>query len=611
MGMNRLMNLCARRSAICGWIAALLMIATLGPAASAQDAGIEAAAAIEPNPMYLGDVATYTIAIEGSTQATTPPVVEGVDGAAVDYVSSGTTTQSSTRLVGGRYVRETVTTTYFRYAVRPVRAGVIDIPPQAVELGGVSARTNPTTLRVIEPETADGNDLVLTLSRREAFAGEPIDFSLAWYADAAQSIRRFDFSTSQLPDGVEADLPSTQGARRTQDTFGVVLFGQETIVRVTQTSRQGSRVNAVVLESGTLIVDEPGEYTFDRVAVTFDVTRSGRTVRQISRAEPVTLTVKPLPGDPPAGFGGLIGAFDIRAEASPTEVNVGDPIELRVTIRGREPMQGVRTGPDLMAIDGFAESFRLATDGWTYDGGRSRPGQRVFTTTIRAASDSVEAIPPITLPYFDTAEGSYLVAATDPIPLDVRAVKQVTAADAVTGATAQPTGTASVAREGLTPTAPGLWAVASPEAVLAADRFDVDRALREPGWIALLAGPPVVFGAVALGVTVARRRDPVATRRSNALRRALRALSRGGVDAAIRRYLADVFDRPPSAVTLADCERLVGGRFEESRTLAALLDRAERARFGGADASLDSPEERQRVRDLLRRLDAALRRSRR
>ena len=153
--------------------------------------------------------------------------------------------------------------------------------------------------------------------------------------------------------------------------------------------------------------------------------------RSISRSQPVTLNVRPLPTQGrPANFTGLVGQFSIDASAQPTQVSVGDPIDLRVRITGPEPLDRL-LAPDLARDPAFAGPFRLSADGLRLDSSQNS-GSRTYSTTLRATSDRVTRVPPVELAYFDTRAGEYRVARSQPIPLTVRPTRQVTAGDAIT-----------------------------------------------------------------------------------------------------------------------------------------------------------------------------------
>ena len=60
-------------------------------------------------------------------------------------------------------------------------------------------------------------------------------------------------------------------------------------------------------------------------------------------SQPLKLTVLPLPEEgKPSGFYGLVGQYTISASATPTKVNVGDPITLTVKVGGGKYLKPVQ-----------------------------------------------------------------------------------------------------------------------------------------------------------------------------------------------------------------------------------------------------------------------------
>ncbi|MBN2592705.1 MAG: BatD family protein, partial [Sedimentisphaerales bacterium] len=127
----------------------------------------------------------------------------------------------------------------------------------------------------------------------------------------------------------------------------------------------------------------------------------------------------------PAQFYGLVGQYTISASATPTQVNIGDPITLTIKIGGSKYLKPVQW-PALEDVPEMAENFKIPTQ-------KASPAIedsfKVFTQTIRANNDQVTEIPPIPLAYFDAEQGRYVTATTEPIKLEVAPTKILTNAD--------------------------------------------------------------------------------------------------------------------------------------------------------------------------------------
>lgn len=599
---------------------AALVALLLVPLVARAQTSVTVRAAIEPERAYVGDPVTLVITVQGGDNVDIKPVELPAD---LDAVPGGRSqgSFSSREVVNGRVVVRQTNSIQQTYAVRASRPGEHLIPPQIVTVDGADYLTNELRLIAIEPALSPDDTLEVVLEAAEVFVGQSVPFTLVWTASRSAGMESpIDFSGSTLPSGLEAVMPPSRGRlRATNGSTEFNVFGVDTPARILQDPDKPGAIRITV--EGIFTPSSPGTYTIDDIELTYNrnLGAAGRA-RLLVRALPAALTARPLPTEgKPANFAGLMGVYDIRAEAAPTTVNVGDPIELAVTILGKEPMRGLTNAPDLAQQPEFAGAFKLSPEGWRYDpsGGT---GRRRFTTTIRAARDDLDAIPPIELPFFDPQTRTYRTAKSAPIPIDVRATREVTAADALVAPAAETNADANplaipAAAERLTNARPGLWAVQTGPAVLAHQRFDALAALRAPAFLAAAASPVVIYAGVA--ITLARRRahDPTLARRRAALARATATLRRRGPAPAIRQYLADIFDRPAEALTPADCEALLGHTpTTDTQPLAELLARAEADRYGGpihAPATIARPQDDAAATlDLLRRVDKHLRTAR-
>ena len=110
--------------------------------------------------------------------------------------------------------------------------------------------------------------------------------------------------------------------------------------------------------------------------------------------------VSPPEGGRPAAWNGAVGSFTIEAIAKPVDVAVGDPITVTIRLTDESTTAGLAglQAPVIADLPGFLENFRVPREAasGTIDG-RSK----VFTQSIRAASDSVRELPPISFVFQD------------------------------------------------------------------------------------------------------------------------------------------------------------------------------------------------------------------
>jgi hypothetical protein len=309
-----------------------------------------------------------------------------------------------------------------------------------------------------------------------------------------------------------------------------------------------------------------------------------------------TLQVAPLPqADPPTGYYGLVGGYSISAQATPTDVSVGDPITLTIRIGGNNFLKPIQW-PRLDLVPGLKANFKVPSE-------KASPllanGYKVFTQTIRASHENVQEIPAIPLAYFDPAQGRYVVAQTDPIRLHVAPTKILTNVD-MGGQSVQP-----VNRE-----------VQAIKEGLAANYYNEREVLRDLGFSPLLAlKAPLYLTLWSLPLAgllssllwkgirhnspekkAQQRRQRSAAVATGKLRTVLsqpqsQQCQRFG--SILKQYLGDRFDRSAGSLTAADCLGLVEthtGNPQLAGQMRDLVDACEAAHYSAAQTEIDTDQ---------------------
>jgi len=583
----------ARWARVAWWVwLAVLMAAPPHSLAQQRETEVEVRARLSSPEAYVGERVRVTVTVRGQADpnALREPDPPALDGAQLTF--QGRSQQSST-VIGFNGRPRVDSSVGFNFALTPLRAGRLEIPPFEIEVNGAVRRTEPLTLRVLEPERSDVAPAEVTVSERTPYEGQPFTLTFTWtFPDGLVS--NGEFIAHDLPAGLEPlggiDPSPRVAQQRNRRVQPIRFMGQPTFAlqerfargRETFTSIR-IQIHVAAAEAGELVIP-PVEVAFDEVVSRSRTRLRGAvTERRLAQSEPVTIRARPLPlTGVPDGFDGLVGRVELHAEADRDSVGVGDPIALRLAIRGDEPL-GRATPPSLDADTAFTAGFRVDDEGWSLLD--ERPGQRIFETVIRAMRDDVERIPAIRLPYFDTARGAYAVAATEPIPLNVRARKRVTAADAIgaadPGLPNETVATELQRRAGV----PGARVTPS---MLDARPFTLGEAVRSPAVLGSLAAGPACLVLAWGAVAVRKRRDPAARRAVAGYRRARRLL---GPDieqraASARALLAGWLNIPEAGVTAHDARRALAGVAQHADTLIDAIRSDEARRYGG----LASPE---------------------
>lgn len=542
-----------------------------------QSHGIAVSAKIEDSPVVVGSPFTFTIEVSGTDDAQRPDL--SAIASQFNVRDVGRSQSTSLDSINGRVVQST--TVDFHYQMVVSRTGDYTIPSVDVHAGGRTLRTNEVHFTAALAPHSDDFHVRIQVDNKTPYVGEPIQITLTMYTTN-------NFSMPQITDSGDfskfdvTDVPNWNGDRQRPFTF----LGNQVQPIVGRGTLDGRAYGTVTLAC-RLIPREAGHMTLGPVSVTtrfmitvrqglFESSQPGRQV--MARSDPIEIDVRPLPEEGrPAFFNGLIGTYTIHADATPKEVNVGDPITLHVMVQGQPVVDDVRL-PDLESLPGFKGRLRVTEN--QADRSFVRGGA-VFKLHVRALNDAVDAIPPIEIAYFDPAKGDYGVSKTAPIPLRVRPTRKVTAADAVGSAPASTGTTVETDRVGIAHN------YVSPDA-LRPMPTSVLAEIKSPVWVTSMAAPPLAYAACAIGFAMKRRgeQNGAARRRSRALPEALATL-RGAesVDAivgGVGAYFEMVTGRPRASITPQDVEAVVAPVApDEAMRLREILDRCDAARFAG------------------------------
>lgn len=578
------------------WMSALLVLWLTVSAALAVRVEIE-----PKNPaLYVGQAFTlqYRL-IDASRPAQAPELA--VDGCAIRYM--GMSQKSFTHIVNG--VRRDQEEYVYSYNVRAEKAGRFIAPALEFRVpGGEIVRAEPVAIVAADAPRSPDFQLDIRVDSDEVYVGQPVKITWEWRATR-------DFEGIELaweePENADVTVASSSDPARIGRRNVVAMMGVEAAINGSRRTIDGRETGVYSAElivvprrAGELVI--PGSNVLARVDTGrrrrgLSVFESSRVLEWFSSEAPSqTLRVRELPGDGrPPGFAGLVGRYRVEATATPRNVRVGDPINLRVSVYGpetatREPELDLNSSP------GFEGAFRVDQTG---ENAERQRGRFVYSRTLRAQRDDVDAIPSIEIPYFDPELGRYATARTSPISLEVTPTRVVTLADAQGGGAGGVEGSQLESRSG------GLRANVTHPRALASERFDPFAIARSPLGVAGVLAPPAIFALAGVVVLARTRRERTSASRSarRALPEAMRLLSAASttddVAQTVRGYLATRFPEGGAAMTPDEVTRLLG---DHSGTIevASVLRACDDARFGGGEA--DAAELAQRAREALNAL---------
>jgi BatD DUF11 like domain len=600
------------------WAALAGALLCISPTALAQQLSVTAT--VEKNEVYVGAPFTLQIQVEGSDQVERPDL-SGLADFQVQEAGGGQNNSQSISIVNGRVTRDVRRGYTFNYRLTAKRAGSLTIPAVSVTAEGQTRSTQPIAIHALPPSENDDFKLRLDLSEQHCYVGQPVILTVTWYV--GRNVEEFEFNVPVLEDkrfdisGFNEDIDPAQ-----QDSYVRIPLGGDVAVGRKGHAALDGRGFLTVKFQKVLIPKQAGTISVPQATVSMRAVqgyqrRNGRSVFDdffsdgffgrravyedfVVPSNTPTLNVAELPTEGrPVGFSGLVGSFEVEADATPTDVSVGDPITLTVRVKGPRYLQNV-TLPPLEKQPSLARDFRIPEERAT---GVIKGNTKVFTQTLRATHSGVSGIPPIEVPYFDPKTGHYEIARSEPIALKVEGNRIITAQDAEGRDAVAVTQTELEARE------EGIAYNYEGAEVLVNQAGSLSSWLSSPLGLILLIAPPLGYGGLLAFIVVARRRgaDPTGRRAKRAHRdftRRLQALDSGPLRNAdgfhsqlldaLRGYLGARLDLPPGALTFADVAAALQQRgiaAEIVEELRHLFEQCEAGRYAGGVQAADEPSQ--------------------
>ncbi len=127
-----------------------------------------------------------------------------------------------------------------------------------------------------------------------------------------------------------------------------------------------------------------------------------------------------LPAITPPGFSGLLGHYRITSSASPAEIQVEDPITLRVRITGAGPTEYAPERSKLQIFPDDMAAFFYVEDLPAQDKVMPQKGLWEFVYRLRPKSADVKRIPALTLLFFAPEARRFQSAYADEIAITVK-----------------------------------------------------------------------------------------------------------------------------------------------------------------------------------------------
>jgi hypothetical protein len=329
-----------------------------------------------------------------------------------------TSYSSSTQIINGRVSQETSYT--YVYYLQAMTEGKFSLGPATIRIKNKEYRSDSIYIEVVKDPSAvsaqqgnnqnikdasgermPGTDLFIRLiiSKNEVFQGEHISAALKIYS----KINVSGLSEIKYPDFngfLKEDLQTPQSASQRENVNGVIY-------------------ETGVIQQFLLYPQSTGEITINPVQVTALVQQRANnqdpffggffeSYTNVPRAivsQPVKIIVKPLPGNKPADFSGIVGKIELSSSLSKDSVDVNDAVNFKITVSGSGNLRFA--GKPALKLPPDIEIYEPKVTDNVKNSAAGSTGQKSYEYVLIPRHYGAYTIPAVSYSYFNTATQRY------------------------------------------------------------------------------------------------------------------------------------------------------------------------------------------------------------
>lgn len=364
-------------------------------------------AEVDRNRISINEQVILSIVITG--EASTPPALPSLD-----FEIIGTSRGSQISIVNGNMTTQST----HSFTLQPKRTGNLNIDSIEVEIDGQSYKSAPIMIRVgriqgqnqgsasaqptPEPDDADTN-APTTLEEQDFFIEAEVDNLSPYIGQQIVYTFRF-YQAADLLGQPHYEAPDFTG-----------LWNQHDTEQDAYQTQVADRTYLITELKTILFPTVVGERTISPALLTLpgNVFNRGQTLGTDS----IVLDVQPLPQPEPDDFSGAVGIFDISATMNPTEVEVDEPVTLKVVIEGFGNAEAIPQ-PELPELDEW-RVFEPTSNTSSEPLDDSLYARREDEQLWLPSQGGSYTVPAISYTFFNPDTETYETATTDPIVVNV------------------------------------------------------------------------------------------------------------------------------------------------------------------------------------------------
>ncbi|MFH1380257.1 MAG: BatD family protein, partial [bacterium] len=404
----------------------MLMVAFFAGSALGQE--ITMSARVNRDTIVLGETLTLEVSVSGDTASIPNPTIPAMPGLSIN--SSGRSQNIS--FVNGK-VSSSIT---FNYVIMPQSIGKHTIQPITLNAGGKVYETSPILIEVSKsqssssPQSAQSSppppvqkeSLSKTDTSKDIFVKASLDKTTVYVGEQATYTFKFyrrirlvgdaQFAAPELIGFVKEDLPPQKNYYADVDNTRFMV--SEIQIALFPTS-PGSAVIGPASLTVAVPVNSRDPFSNDDF---FGSIFGARGEKKLLKTEQLSLKVLPFPDKgKPDSFNGAIGKFNITSKVDNTNLKVGEPITLSVTISGKGNIKSI-TEPVFGDIHGF-RAYDTVSSLNSEVKDYAITGSKVFQTVLVPEISGTLELPSLSFSFFDPASKTYKTVQPNPISVTV------------------------------------------------------------------------------------------------------------------------------------------------------------------------------------------------
>lgn len=399
----------------------LLITLLFGTTGLAKDINFEVT--VNKNKVSLGSSVQLNLSFYG-TQDVAAPDLPDIEGFTWQYL--GPSTRMS--IVNGK-VSTSIT---HMYILIPLKAGKFSIPAISIQYQGKTYKSDPIPIEVVQgpsqssqagqkegyktqpQELEDRIFLVMEVGKKKAYINEIVPVTVKLYINklAVRDIQYPDISHEGFALG-EFSQPKQYQEVLNGVVYDVIEFNTEVFAM-----RPGKlTLGPAQIKCDLIVKKERKKFSpfFDDDFFDTDIfddffARYERYPLNLQSLKiPVTVLALPSEGRPDS-FTGAVGSYKFSLQVTPREVKVGDPITLKMVVRGEGNFKTV-SPPSLNLKDEFKvyePEIKLEED------------KKTFEQVIIPKNEKINKIPQVSFSFFNPEKGEYQTITKGPVPIKVK-----------------------------------------------------------------------------------------------------------------------------------------------------------------------------------------------